>query len=101
MQVVAVNRPDVPPISMPARFRTDVSYFMTPRDEPDVPKLGADEYWIRLSEAKIWLDELVVSIVSPLSAEVKAEVELTEDQEAWLEWIVANDVQHIRLVADK
>ena len=72
---------------------------MTPKDEPGVPELGSNEYWIKLEDAKKWLDEFVVLVVSPLSAEVKAEIELTEDQEAWLEWMVEHEVQHIRVVA--
>lgn len=97
MRVIAVDRPEVTPFTMPERFRTDVSYFMTPKDEPGVPKLGSNEYWIRLEDAKKWLDEFVVLVVSPLSAEVKAEIELTEDQEAWLEWMVEHEIQHIRV----
>ena len=26
-----------------------------------------------------------------------AEIELSEEQEAWLEWMVGNELQHIRL----
>ena len=98
MRVIAVNRSDLSPFSMPARFRTDVTYFITPKGEDGVPELGENEYWVRLEDAKKWLEEFVVLVVSPLSAEVKAEIELTEEQESWLEWMVDNEVQHIRVV---
>ena len=62
--------------------------------------MGHHEYWIRLSDARRWLEDLVVEVVSPLTAEIKAEVEIDEDQERWLEWMVQHEVQHIRLEHD-
>lgn len=97
MLVHAVGK-DIAPFTMPARFRTDVAYFITPAGEPGVPALGTDEYFVRLSDSRKWLEELVVRVVSPLSAEAQAELELTEDQEAWLEWLVQNEIEHVRLV---
>jgi len=98
MHVHSVEKPELPSFSMPDRFRTEIVYFMTPPGERGVPPLPPDEYWIRLEDARRWLDEFVVSVVSPLDAETKAEFELTEDQEAWLEWMVKNGIQHVRLV---
>ena len=99
MYVHAVDQPGLSPLRMPDRFRTDIAYFMTPAGEPGVPPLGPNEYWVRLDDARRWLDELVVRVVSPLDAEAQAELELTEDQEAWLEWMVRHEVQHVRLSA--
>jgi hypothetical protein len=39
----------------------------------------------------------VLLLVSPLDSENQAEVELSEEQEAWLEWLVAHGIQHVRL----
>jgi len=97
MRVFDAKRPNLPPFEMPARFKTDVVYFITPAGDSGVPKLPTGEYWVRLDDAKKWLDELVIDVVSPLDAASKAEVELTEEQEAWLEWMVANQVEHVRL----
>lgn len=97
MQVFSVERPEVAPLTMPARFRTDVAYFMTPADEPGAPQLGEHEYWIRRQDAQRWLDDGFVAVISPLAADAKAEIELTEEQEALLEWLLANETQHIRL----
>ncbi len=96
MLVHAVGK-TLPPYKMPDRFRTDVAYFMTPGGEPGVPPLGRNEYWIRLEDARVWLDALVVQVVSPLDAEAKAELELTDEQEGWLEWLVRHEIQHVRL----
>ena len=66
--VYPVDKPELPPFKMPHRFRTDVAYFMTPAGEEGVPELAAGEYWVRLKDARRWLDELVVEVVSPLAA---------------------------------
>jgi hypothetical protein len=97
MLVYAVDQPTLPPLEMPPRFKTEVTYFMTPPGDHGVPKLPPGEYWVRLDDARQWLEELVVEVVSPLDAEAKAELELTEEQEAWLEWMVDNGIERIRV----
>ena len=97
IRVYAVDKPDLPPLEMPDRFKTEVVYFMTPPGERGAPQMGPREYWIQREEARQWLDDFVVAVVSPLDAEAIAEFELSEEQEAWLEWMVANEVQHVRL----
>ena len=52
MLVHAVDRPELPPLTMPDRFRTDIAYFMTPAGDHGVPKLPEREYWIRLDDAR-------------------------------------------------
>lgn len=99
MQVFPVDRGDIAPFVMPDRFRTEVAYFATPAGEAGVPPLATGEYWVRHNDAARWLDELVVEVVSPLDAASKAEIELTAEQEAWLEWMVRNRVERIRLVS--
>src|SRR5262245_15884905 len=95
--VYAVARPDLEPFRMPDRFRHEITYFMTISGERGVPKLPAGEYWIRLADAKTALDDGAVRIVSPLDSASKAEIELSEEQEAWLEWMAKNGVEHVRL----
>jgi hypothetical protein len=95
--VYAVTRPELEPFRMPDRFRHEITYFMTISGEGGIPKLPAGEYWIRLADAKTSLDEGVVRIVSPLDSASQAEIELSEEQEAWLEWMVKSGVEHVRL----
>ena len=95
--VYAVARPELEPFRMPDRFRHEITYFMTVSGEGGTPKLPAGEYWIRLTDAKTLLDEGVVRIVSPLDSASRAEIGLSEEQEGWLEWMVANGVEHVRL----
>jgi len=98
MRVYAIDRPETPPLEMPARFRHDVAYFMTPPGERGAPaRLPAGEYWIDPADARRWLEEGVLTVVSPLDSLRKAELEITAEQEAWLEWLLAHGVCHVRV----
>lgn len=96
--VHAVDRPGVPPFRMPDRFRVEVVHFATPAGEGDAPaRLGEHEFWIRREDALQAQDDGVLRVVSILDSSHRTELELTEEQEAWLDWLLANDVRHIRL----
>ena len=103
LRVIPLDKPDATPISMPDRFRLEVVYFMSPvstlSGEPisGAPACGDREYWIRTEDTKRWLDEGVFTLVSPLDAESVAEIELSEDQERWLEWMDEHCITHIRI----
>jgi hypothetical protein len=98
IRVHAVNRPDVPACPMPARFRHDVTYFATPAGTMDAPvTLGDREYWIRTADSARILDDGVITIVSPLDSASRTELEITEDQERFLEWLTLHGVQHVRI----
>ncbi|HEX3657019.1 MAG TPA: hypothetical protein VHV55_14485 [Pirellulales bacterium] len=96
-RVMAVGRTDLVPFTMSDRFKHEITYFMSIPGEHDVPAMGPGEYWVSLAEAREWLESGVFRLVSPLDSENKTEVELSEEQEAWLEWMVEHQVQHVRL----
>jgi hypothetical protein len=100
MLIHPVGRADVTPYRMPRRFRTEIVYFMTPGNGRDIPNLPEGEYWIRLSDARRWLEDLVVHVISPLDAEAVAEIELSEDHEGWLAWMVEHEIEHVRIDMD-
>ncbi|MEX2173130.1 MAG: hypothetical protein WD872_02125 [Pirellulaceae bacterium] len=98
MLVHAVDQPNLAPLEMPARFRTEIVFFMSFPGERGAPaKLGEGEYWIAPDDAHRYLDEMVVYVVSPLDASSQAEIELTEYHEAFLQWLVTHEVKHVRL----
>jgi hypothetical protein len=98
MKVIALDQPATPPLEMPNRFRMEIVYFMTPPGERGAPTaLGEYEYWINLEDARRWLDEMVVYVVSPLDAENQAEIELTEYHEAFLQWLTIHNIQRVKL----
>ena len=98
IRVHAVDHPDLPPLTMPDRFRRDVTYFSTPAGQDDAPpRLGEREYWIREEDARRIYDDGVIRIVSILDSDHRTEIEITEDQERWLEWILAHGIRHVRI----
>ena len=93
-----LDHPEVAPRPISGRLRSQLVYFMSPPDAPGVPPLGEHEYWFAEAEVAHWLDEGVFHLVSPLDTANMTEVELTEEQEALLDWLKAHRVQHVRLV---
>ena len=95
--VYAVTRPELPPMPMSDRFRHEVTYFRSLPGEGNVPNLPPGEFWVSAASVERWLDDGVFYIVSPLDSARPAEIELSEEQEQWLEWMARNQVEHIRL----
>ena len=54
-------------------------------------------YWISLNDAGRWLDNRAVEVISPLDSMNATELELSEEQENWLRWLVENEVQRVRV----
>jgi hypothetical protein len=97
MKVHAADQTNIPPIDMPDRFRHDIAYFITPSGEGDIPELPDGDFWISTDDARRWLDDLVFEIMSPLDSQNVAEVEITDEQEAFFEWLLQHKVNHVRL----
>lgn len=96
--VIAVDRPEVPQLKLSSRFRHDVTYFAAHPTDLGRPSLPSGEYYIVLADAAVTLDDGVFRIISPLDSDNRTELEITEEQEVWLQWIVEHKVEHIRLV---
>jgi hypothetical protein len=97
LRLVALDRPEVPPLAISARLRSQLVYFITPGGSPDVPALGEDEFWFAPDDVARSLDDGVVFLVSPLDTTNMTEVELSEEQEALLSWLQKNNVRHVRV----
>ncbi len=98
VHVHAVGRPELSAFEMPDRFRHDITYFVTSSGESGAPTdLQEGEWWVRLTDARTILEEGTIRIVSPLDSATAAELEISEEQEAWLEWMVRHQVERIRL----
>lgn len=98
VRVFPVDRPELAPFPMPDRFRHDVTYFVTSPDEGGAPvNLGEGEWWVQPADARRIFEEGTIRIVSPLDSASTAEIEITEEQEAWLRWMIDNGIERIRL----
>lgn len=96
-RLLAVDSPAAPPLDVSDRLRSQLVYFMTPPDEPHVPPLEANDYWIDAGQAAEWLADGVFELVSPLDEERPTSIELSEEQEVLFEWLTAHAIQHVRV----
>lgn len=94
-RLLPLDRPDVPPLTISARLRGQLVYFMTPPQTAGLPMLGEREYWFARDEVARWLEEGVIHLVSPLDSANATEIELSDDQEILLTWLQKNGVQHV------
>lgn len=92
-----LDRPEVAPLPITLRLRKELVYFMSARDTPGIPPLGDDDFWFDADEVATWVDEGVFYLVSPLDTDNMTEVELTEEQEALLNWLHTQKVRHVRI----
>jgi hypothetical protein len=98
MLVHAVDQTGAPPLKMPDRFVTEIAYFATPAGERGAPATLAEKhYWIVREDAERWLNDGVLALVSPLDSLRRSDVELREEHEDFLTWVIENDVHHVRL----
>ncbi len=98
VKLLSIDHAEVAPLPISVRLRSQIVYFVTPPDSPGVPPLGENEYWISRKDVTQWLMEGVFLLVSPLDTENMTEVELSEEQEALLNWLDRNQVQHIKVI---
>lgn len=96
--LVPIDRPEVAPWPISPRLRAQLVYFMSASGASGVPPLAEDEFWFAAAEVAEWVDQGVFYLVSPLDTANMTEVELTEEQEAFLQWLKDERVQHVRIV---
>ena len=97
LELVPLDRPGVSPRPISPRLRSQLVYFGSPPDAPSAPTLGEHEYFFAEAEVARWVDDGVFYLVSPLDTANMTEVELTEEQEAFLQWLQTHGIQHVRL----
>ncbi len=94
--LVALDRPDLPPREISVRLRSQLVYFSLADCVQGVPKLGESEFWFDPGEVAQWVEDGVISLVSPLDTAHMTEVELSEEQESLLVWLSKEQVRHVR-----
>ena len=95
VHVTATGRAEVRPIRLSERFRQEIPYFAA--DPPAGSSLAEGEWCVDPDEARRLMDAGVLRLVSPLDSDSSAEIELSEEQEEFLDWVVTNDVRRVRL----
>ena len=91
--LISLARPDLPARPISPRLRSQLVYFATPSG----PEIGEAEYRFDLAEVAQWVEDGVISLVSPLDTANMTEVELDEEQENLLIWLSKHEVAHVRV----
>lgn len=88
-----LDRDGIAPRPISPRLRSQLNYFVAADSGPHVPH----EYGFNPDEVRRWVDDGVILLVSPLDTANATEVELSEEQEDFLGWLLAHDVRRIRV----
>ena len=92
--VSPIGKPEIEPFEITAELRTQLQYFTT-GETRDPKKLN--EYFFPLLRTRGLLEDGVFYMVSPLDSQNQSEIEITLEQEIFLEWIVEKEVENIRV----
>jgi hypothetical protein len=96
--LIPLDPPGIAPFAISPRLRTQLNYFASPAGAPGVPPLAPGEFWFDSGDVDRWITDGVFYLVSPLDTAHMTEVELTEEQEALLNWLKSKVVRHVRAV---
>ncbi len=92
--VYAVDKPNLKPYEISRTLRGQLHYFtegeIRDREKPN-------DYFFPLERTSELLDEGVFYITSPLDDQNQAEIEITEEQEDFLEWLVSNRIERVHV----
>lgn len=97
IRIIPIGLEGITPREISPRFRTQINYFVGSPAAQGAPTLGEGEHWFDPIEVEKWLDDGVFYLVSPLDTANMTEVELSEEQEDFLNWLKAKNVSHIRI----
>lgn len=93
LSLAVIDRPEVPPLTISARLRSQLVYFAVPLNPPIEGELA-----FREEEVEKWLDEGVIELISPLDTANMTEVELEEEQETMLLWLKQQKAWRVRII---
>jgi hypothetical protein len=90
----SLDKPELKPYQVSPTLKNQIHYFTEGgvRD-PNNP----NEYLFPLERTSELLDDGVFYVVSPLDDQNQAEIEITDEQEDLLEWLVSNAVERVRV----
>ena len=92
--VSAIDKPDLEPYEVSRTLRGQLHYF-TEGEIRDTQK--PNDYFFPIERTSELLEEGVFYLVSPLDDQNRAEIEITDEQEDFLEWLVSNEIEQIRV----
>ena len=92
--VFAADKLALKPYEVSQTLRSQLHYF-TEGEIRDSQK--PNDYFFPLGRTSELLEEGVFYLVSPLDDQNRAEIEITGEQEDFLDWLVSNKIERIRV----
>lgn len=92
--VIPLDKTEIAPYEISATLRNQLPYFTDGR----IHDTGnSDEFVFPIARTTELLEDGVFFVVSPLDDQNQAEIEITEEQEDLLEWLVSNRIGKVRI----
>ena len=92
--VVPLDKIEIAPYEISPTLKKQLQYF-TDGEVRDTDK--PDELFFPLARTSELLEEGVFYVVSPLDDQNQAEIEITDEQEDLLEWLVSNQIERAQV----
>jgi len=94
--VVPLDKMQVSPYKISPVLKRQLQYF-TDGERRDTDK--PEEFFFPLARTSELLREGVFYVVSPLDDQNQAEIEITDEQEDLLEWLVSHQIERVQVSA--
>lgn len=92
--VIPLDKTEIAPYEISATLRNQLPYFTDGR----IHDAGnSDEFVFPIARTSELLEDGVFYVISPLDDQNQAEIEITEEQEDLLEWLVSNRIEQVRI----
>lgn len=93
--VIPLDKTEIAPYEISGTLRNQLPYFT----EGKIHDAGSpDEFFFPIARTSELLEDGVFYVVSPLDDQNQAEIEITDEQEDLLEWLVLNRIEKVRLL---
>lgn len=92
--VIPLDKTEIAPYAISATLKNQLPYFT----DGKIHDTGnSDEFVFPIARTTELLEDGVFYVVSPLDDQNQAEIEITEEQEDLLEWLVSNRIEQVRI----
>ena len=92
--VIPLDNTEIAPYEISATLRNQLPYFTEGRIQN---RGSSGEFFFPIARTTELLEDGVFYVVSPLDDQNQAEIEITDEQEDLLEWLVSNGIEGVRI----
>ena len=93
--VIPLDKTEIAPYEISATLRNQFPYFTAGRIHDTS---NSNEFFFPIARTSELLEDGVFYVVSPLDDQNQAEIEITDEQEDLLEWLVSNRIERVRIM---